>query len=190
MFDRGFKTWCENIALQQRRTLGLSSIDPLDPHRIASHLGIAVFKPENVPGLDAGSLRTLLRDDPDSWSAVTVTVDSRSAIVLNSAHTGGRPASDLMHELAHILADHTPARLDITSDGLLILNTFDRQQEEAAAWLAGTLLLPRVALESIYRQRLDPSVASEQYGVSLSMFQYRVRMTGIERQFIRGHGAR
>jgi hypothetical protein len=190
VFDRGFKAWSENVATQQRRALGLSATSPLDPLELAARLEIKVFKPEKVPGLDAESLRVLLHDDPESWSALTVTVGSACAIVLNSVHSGGRPASDLMHELAHILANHIPARLDITSDGLLILNTYDKQQEEEAAWLAGALLLPRVALELIYRQRVDPSEAAERYGISLSMFQYRVRMTGIERQFPRRRVAR
>ena len=33
MFHRGFKKWCENAALQQRRLLGLRPTDALDPEQ-------------------------------------------------------------------------------------------------------------------------------------------------------------
>ena len=52
MFTRGFKSWCENVALQQRRELTLHPIDPLDPRTLAEHLNILVWKAEEVPGLD------------------------------------------------------------------------------------------------------------------------------------------
>ena len=45
--------------------------------------------------------------------------------------------------------------IDITEDGFLILNTFDRDQEDEAPWLPGCLPPPRDALVSIRRQRLD-----------------------------------
>ena len=122
MFARGFKSWCENVATQQRRELGLSPIDPLDPWRLAEHLGIEVHTPSEIPRLDPACLKILLNDDADSWSAVTVSAGTKDVIILNSSHRGGRPASDLMHELAHILLGHEPARIDVTVDGALMLN--------------------------------------------------------------------
>jgi hypothetical protein len=183
VFDRGFKKWCENVSLQQRHQLDLPSHSPLDPHQLARRMGIQVVTPDQIPGIDPGSLRVLLRDEPGSWSAVTISEGSRHVIVLNSAHSGGRPASDLMHELAHILLGHTPARVDVSEDGLLMLNTYDRQQEDGAGWLAGCLLLPRVGLEWIHQQGLELKVEARRYGVSLAMLQYRLKVTGVERQF-------
>jgi Zn-dependent peptidase ImmA (M78 family) len=184
-FQRGFKTWCENAALQQRRLLGLQSTAPLDPRALARYLGIAIWAPSDVPGLDAESLRILLQGDPDAWSAVTLRVGTRHVIIMNSSHVGGRPSSDLAHELSHVLIGHVPARVDITEDGLLVLNTFDRAQEEEASWLAGCLLLPRVALVSIRAQSVDPRTAAQRYGVSHDMLEYRRRMTGVDTQFAR-----
>lgn len=190
MFQRGFKTWCETAAVQQRRVLGLKPIDPLDPRVLARHLGIVVWSPRDIPGITSDTLRTLLHDDPDSWSAVTLRVGTQHLILLNSAHSGGRPASDLAHELSHLLLGHVPARVDVTQDGLLMLNTFDRDQEEEAAWLAGCLLLPRQALMFIRRQRLNLRDAAARYGVSQDMLTYRLRITGVDTQFSRARRGR
>ena len=186
MFARGFKTWCETIALQHRRTLRLRPTDPLKPQAVAASLGVPVYGIEEVPGLDTQVLHTLLHEDSDSWSAVTITNGRKSVIILNSSHSGGRPASDLMHELAHVIIGHTPSRVDVTEDGALILNTYDRQQEDEANWLAGSLLLPRDALMWIRKQGLDPQAAAREYGVSAQMLQYRLNVTGVDYQLGRG----
>jgi hypothetical protein len=182
MYRRGFKSWCENVALQHRRDLGLAPTDPLDPRRLAETMDVIVWAASEVPGIDPDALHVLVEEDPNSWSAATVTVGTRRAIVLNPRHSGARPASDLMHELAHLLLAHTPARMDVTEDGLMILTGYDRRQEDEAAWLAGCLLLPRDAIMLIRRLRLDDRAAAKRYGVSTAMLQYRIRMTGVDRQ--------
>jgi len=185
VFARGFKNWCETIAVHHRRALKLAPVAPLDPHAAAKFLDVQVRGVEEIPGLDPKLLRMLLEEDPDSWSAMTITNGRKSVIILNSSHRGGRPASDLMHELAHIIIGHEPARADITQDGSLILNTYDRQQEHEANWLAGCLLLPRCALLWIKREGLDQRSAARQYGVSVAMLQYRLNVTGVEYQLQR-----
>jgi Zn-dependent peptidase ImmA (M78 family) len=90
-----------------------------------------------------------------------------------------------MHELSHVLLGHEPARVDVTEDGLLMLNTFDRLQEEEANWLAGCLLLPRNALMAIRGRGLDLRTAARNFGVSLDMLRYRLNVTGVEYQLAR-----
>ena len=185
MFARGFKSWCENVAIQQRRELKLKPSDPLDPKTLAEHLGINVWSAEDVPGLEKEYLKVLLEDDPDSWSAVTLCVGTENLIILNSSHRGGRPASDLMHEISHIILDHKANRAFITGDGLLMLSTFDKKQEEEAGWLTGCLLLPREALMQIALQKTDLRSAAEEFSVSVSMLQYRMNVTGVKNQINR-----
>lgn len=182
MFARGFKNWCETIALQRRRALGLAPVDPLPPDRLAASLSVTVRNVDEVPQLDATSRRVLLHRDPDSWSAVTITDGTKSVVILNSTHSRGRSASDLMHELAHLIIGHQPGRIDLTEDGALMLNTYDRQQEDEANWLAGCLLLPRPALLWLRRERLVLSEAARHFGVSQDMLQYRLRVTGVDYQ--------
>jgi Zn-dependent peptidase ImmA (M78 family) len=181
VFTRGFKSWCENTALQMRRVLNVRAFDPLNPWTLAEHLQIRVWNADQIPGLDAEYLQILLREDSDSWSAVTLCVDSKALVILNPSHSGGRPASDLTHELSHILIGHKAARIDVSEDGL-ILSTYDRKQEEEAAWLSGCLLLPREALLFIRQQQMDQQTVIRTYGVSLDMFQYRLNVTGVDRQ--------
>lgn len=176
MFTRGFKSWCERVASQQRRELRLRPSDPLDPEALARHLGIEVWAAEQVPGLDAESLRVLTEEDPDSWSAITVCDGAKHLIVVNSSHSDGRRASDITHEIAHILIGHEPARVDVTEDGLLLLSFYDKQQEEEAKWLSGCLLLPRDALLLIRRHRMDVEAAARTYGVSVPMLSYRLNV--------------
>src|SRR5207244_2906081 len=94
-------------------------------------------------------------------------------------------ASDLMHELSHLLLGHKAARVDITEDGSLMLNTFDRAQEEEANWLAGALLLPREALVFICKSYTDLKRAAKEYGVSMEMLTYRLQVTAVQKQLQR-----
>jgi hypothetical protein len=183
VFTRGFKNWCETIALQRRVALDLKPIDPLPPQRLADSLSVQVFTVDQVPGLDRGTTDVLLgREGLDSWSAVTITDGSKNIVILNSGHSRGRSASDLTHELAHIIIGHKPGRVDITEDGALMLNTYERQQEDEANWLSGCLLLPRPALLWLTRQRFDSRSAARHFGVSVDMLQYRLRVTGVANQ--------
>lgn len=179
MYARGFKSWCEKVSLQQRLELGLRPTDPLDPMLLADHLEVLVWSATEVPGVDRSALRVLTQDDPDSWSAVTLCSASRDVIIVNPQHRDGRRASDIMHELAHLIIGHEPARIDITEDGLLILNTFSQDQEDEAKWLSACLLLPRPLLLTIRRQGLEESKAARKYGVSLQMLRYRMQMLGL-----------
>lgn len=180
MFARGFKSWCENTAVSLRKKLGLDAADPLDPAALADLLGVIVWQAESVPGVDPDHLRILLTEDPDSWSAITIHADNKTLIVLNSAHTGGRPASNLMHELAHVLLHHEPSRIDVSEDGLLMLRTFERRQEDEANWLAGCLLLPRGALLTARKLGQDAADIAKRFGVSKSMATYRLNVTGVD----------
>jgi hypothetical protein len=185
VFARGFKTWCEQVALQQRRNLGLSPTDPLDPHGLAAHLNVQVWKAEDIPGLESQYLHILLVSDPESWSAATLLLGNRPLIILNSAHSKGRQSSDLMHELSHLIIGHEPGRVDVSENGLLMLTTFNKDQEDEATWLAGCLLLPREALLFIRRKKMSDSEVETKYQVSNQMYQYRLRVSGVDSQLSR-----
>lgn len=186
MFERGFKTWCEKYSTETRKAFGLAAFAPMDTAGLAKHLGIRIWTPHDVPGLGAESLSILLRNDgktPSCWSAVTLVVGSKVVVILNSSHSPARQASDLTHELAHRILGHEAEEVDMTEDGLMLLKSYDKQQEEEADWLSGCLLLPREALLTVKRRGLENSDAAVEYGVSLKMLTYRMSMTGVNRQF-------
>lgn len=179
MYERGFKSWCEKVALQQRLELQLRPIDALDPVLLAKHLDVLIWTADQVPGIDGQSLNVLTQQDSDSWSAITLCTGTKDVIIVNPNHTTGRRASDIMHELAHLIIGHEPARVDVTDDGLLVLNTFSQDQEDEAKWLSGCLLLPRPALLAIRRHKLEEPIAAKRFGVSVQMLTYRMRVLGL-----------
>lgn len=185
MFERGFKSRCERLAAAKRADLGLSASDPLCPFQLASLMGIKVWFPEQIPGLDDAALRVLLRNDnktPSCWSAVTIVEGKRILMILNSSHSKGRQGSDLMHELSHRILDHAPQEADISPGGIMLLKDYDKQQEGEADWLSGSLLLPREALVWIHHQAMDEEEAAKMYGVSLAMLRYRMNITAVKRR--------
>jgi Zn-dependent peptidase ImmA (M78 family) len=185
MFARGFKTWCENAAVELRRTLRLQRIDPLAPEQLANHLGVRLCTPREIPGLSSRAIGVLLDSERSSWSAVTLSSSDQTLVIYNSSHAPGRRANDIMHELAHILLGHKPARVMFFPDGQLALRTYDQDQEEQATWLAACLLLPRECLVHIRVSGLDESVAAEHYQVTITLLSYRMDITGVNHQFRR-----
>jgi Zn-dependent peptidase ImmA (M78 family) len=184
VYKRGFKSWCENTSAALRAELKLDAADALDPRKLAAHLDIVVWKLEEIPGVPAECVAAL-RADSDSWSAATVCVGARHAVILNSGHSPARMNSDFMHELSHLVLAHTPARVDVSSDQILLLSTYDRNQEEEANWLSGAFLLPRDALFNIRRKRLTNESACQLYGCSKDMLTFRLRVTGVDLQLKR-----
>lgn len=187
-FRRGFKAWSERTALGFRRDLQIEPFGALDPYELARYLNILVWTPCDVARLgDLAQvhLDQLLKHDPSSWSAVTLILPLKKVIVLNSSHTRVRQNSDLMHELAHLILEHKPARVDMTSNKWMILDTYDKFQEEEANWLGGALLVPRDALlEVLLHNRRNENAASH-FNVSAQMIEWRRRMTGIDKQLSR-----
>ena len=182
-FRRGFKSWCEATSLQFRVALGLRPTDPLPAARLAAHIGARVVTPREVPGLGNAANRQLVERDPSSWSAVTVTARSRHVIVVNPAHSPGRMSNDLMHECAHIILNHVPAKAILSADRLLMMSAYDRLQEAEADWLAAVLLLPRPALLSV--AAAPSAAAARSYGVSEDLLQMRLNVTGVRNQAAR-----
>lgn len=185
MLIGGFKSWCENVAVQLRKDLGLTPIEPLDVSALTDWLSVNVWTPHEIPGLESKWTHILLNKDPNAWSAVTLAVNSKNLIILNPSHSKARQASDLTHELAHILIEHDAGRVDISPDGLLMLSTYNRDQEDEANWMAGCLLLPREALAVTMKQQIDFEATAKKFGVSRDMLRWRMNVTGVQRQFAR-----
>ena len=113
--ERGFKTRCEEMSRSLRAEIGLVATTPLRPDQLASYLDVAVWSVAEL-GLDESDLNQLIHEDPDAWSAITVSALGREAIVVNPKHRGGRYSSDVMHEFrtaADILARTSPTNAAI-----------------------------------------------------------------------------
>jgi Zn-dependent peptidase ImmA (M78 family) len=181
---RGFKAQAERNAVAARRALGVSPQAPIDPWAYAEHLKVLILEIESL-GLSAGSLNQLLQRDSDSWSAMTLKQGETLGIVLNSSHAITRQRSDLMHELAHIELRHVPSRIEVSNTGLLLLSDYSDEQELEADWHAGALLLPRDALLRLRSRGKTAKDIATHFGVSQSLCEWRLRMTGVEVQMRR-----
>jgi Zn-dependent peptidase ImmA (M78 family) len=108
-----------------------------------------------------------------------------SVIIYNPSHTSGRIASDIAHEVAHLILEHEPTKLVLSQDGSLVMRSFNPKQEEEANWLAWCLLLPREALVSSLKRRLSVPEIADSFGVSQTLVNFRVQMTGAQMQIKR-----
>jgi Zn-dependent peptidase ImmA (M78 family) len=171
---RGFKTEANDIAREVRAALGLRLADPLDPWALALDLGVLLVSLSEFQH-DAGTAyRHFSKIEPGAFSAMTVFDGSRRMIVYNDAHSRGRQASNIAHELSHALLQHRPrAALDARG-----CRDWDHEQEEEADWLAGALLVSEEAALVIARSGASTHDAASRYGVSPRMLQFRLNMTG------------
>lgn len=179
--ERGFKSRCEEISRHLRLELGLAPVAPLTVERLASYLDVSVW-PVSEIGLSDKDLRQLVDVDSKSWSAITVSVLERQAVIFNPTHSDGRHSSNVMHELAHLVLVHDPTAMFFVGEGELALRGYNADIEREADWLAGTLLLPRDALVHMKKLRFSDEQACMIYKVSNQMLQYRRRMTRVNGQ--------
>jgi Zn-dependent peptidase ImmA (M78 family) len=186
---RGFKKDANEIALEVRVELGLEPRAPLDPRKLGDHLLISLIPLSSLAHDAPEAFRRLSVFASATFSAVTVFSGNRRAIVYNDAHSPGRQASDLAHELAHALLLHPP-KTSVNSG----TRDWNSVEEEEAAWLAGALLVPDEAAFQIAKSAQSTALAAEEYGVSEKMIVFRLRVTGalirVERaqRYFRGRG--
>lgn len=185
MFTRGFKTWCENVALEIRRELDLPNTDPLRPSDLARYLTAELLTPGDIPGLSPKATRVLLKTESDTWSAVTVSYGGRNIVIYNPTHSPARQSSDIMHELSHLVIGHDPSQVLLSQDGQIALRSYNQLQEQEAAWLSGCLLLPRDVLLYIKRSGMESQEACRVYGVSRDLLTFRLNASGVNLQFER-----
>jgi hypothetical protein len=184
LLERGFKTRCENISVTLRSKLDVSPEDPLSYQQLATYLKVDIIELADLQHLGADSKTYLASPTGDEWSAVTVAKPERVIIVCNPSHSPARKSSSVMHELAHIILEHAASKIFIT-DTSFALRDYDEKQEAEADWLAGSLLLPRVALQKSTHQRISKETILQEYSVSSDLYEYRKRMTGIAKQYRR-----
>lgn len=181
---RGFKAEAERRSAQAREVLGLQPLSPLCPWTYASHLGVVVLDFDEL-GLQAKDRTQLLEKDPESWSGMTLREGQTHAIIVNPAHSRGRQSSTLTHELSHLILKHVPARVDVSTTGLLLLSDYSEDQEDEADWLSAALLLPREVLIQERSRGLSTVAIALAYGISDQLCEWRLRMTGVDVQLRR-----
>jgi Zn-dependent peptidase ImmA (M78 family) len=180
----GFKAQAERLSAQARQALGVAPAAPLAPWLYAAHIGVVVLSFEEME-VSTHCRNQLLRTDAESWSGMTIKEQGVTAIVINPSHSRGRQSSTLMHELAHVLLKHVPARVDVSAGGMLLLSDYSEDAEAEADWLAAAMLLPRDALVQARRRGDSVADIAAAFGTSEQLCEWRLRMTGVEIQLKR-----
>jgi Zn-dependent peptidase ImmA (M78 family) len=171
---RGFKTEANEIAREIRAELNLKSAEPLNPWRLAEHLAIPIIPLSAWRRHIPEAVVHLSEIEPESFSAVTVFFGTKRVIVHNDAHSRGRQAADIAHELAHALLGHPPSAA-IDERGCRYWN---EDLEDEADWLSGALLVSEEAALAVALSKQSVPEAARVYGVSKAMMQWRLNVTG------------
>jgi hypothetical protein len=180
---RGFKANAEREALRLRSEMGLGKADPLDMFDLAEHLGVTVVSADDL--IERERLEELERLQAYSFSAATFDIHGRSIIVTNPLRQSGRLASDVAHELAHLLLEHDLTELRAI-DGHAF-RTCRPDEEEQATTFGGTLLLPRPLLQRAALRREGLEEIATGAGVTVDMARFRYNTTGVAKQMARRH---
>lgn len=158
----GFKSKANALARKARSALGLAATAPLSPLRLAEKMGIAVAPLSSFASECASAVRHLMKVDRRAFSAGTFHLAGRTLVVFNDANPGDRQASDVAHELSHVLLEHP--MLPILDD--LGCRHFDKDLEEQANWLGPALLISEEAALHIARQGWTVEQAAVEYEVT------------------------
>src|SRR5438093_1618957 len=102
---RGFKAEAERLAEKIRNDMQLRPSDPLDALHLARHVGADVRCADELTSLE--KLQTLDELQPGCFSACTFTVGDHHVIVYSPLSSVGRRQSDIAHEVAHLVLQHS-----------------------------------------------------------------------------------
>ena len=174
-FARGFKSKAETLAEELRKEAGLPNDRPADLHRLAEVVGAEIISASSL--VSEAALEQLKEIQGDAFSACTFNISGRQVIVFNPLNSDARRASDVAHELAHVILRHDVRRLQRIGNFPFV--SCDHDQEDEAQWLAAALLLPRTLLIQCARHNMSPADIAEQFHVSERIASYRLHATGI-----------
>lgn len=178
---RGFQAAADRLAADLRqRELGLGLHDRFDPLVLADKRGVLVVPITDLAneGADPASIHQLTVADRGSFSAGTLIVGTTRLIIFNPAHSDGRQANSLAHELAHLLLKHTPGPA-IGPGGCRV---WLQEMEDEADLLAAILLVPRDAALACARVGLPHAIGAARFGVSPELMRWRTDHSGASSQ--------
>lgn len=187
-FQRGFKTRAMKLALSVRKEMSIGDNVALDPRKLAEHVDVPVLELPDLlaAGMSQTTLRHLTGNGKEEFSAALFERGGQRLIVANPSHSTGRQASNIVHEVSHILLKHiAPAALLVGG-----CRQWDAVMEGEADWLAGELLVPRNAALEIARSGEDVETAARRLGVSRAMMNWRLNHSGARKQAAREKAAR
>jgi hypothetical protein len=174
----GFKAEAKRRTIKVRRAHGLGDYDPLDCFELARCIGVKVYRVSEFPTDHA---HHLIHTDPGAFSAATLRFDGHHGVLLNDSHADERQASNLAHELGHVLLEHEEFP-PLNDHGC---REHDADLEAEAEYFGSVLLVTDAAVMNVARAGTAIDVAAAKYGVSKQMMQWRYNDCGARRRLER-----
>ena len=174
----GFRSRTNAIAREARASLGLAPTAPLSPWRLAAKMEIAVAPVSSFASKCSSAVSHLMTVDRKAFSAGTFRLAGKTLVVFNDANPEERQASDLAHELAHVILKH-PMLPVLDERGC---RHFDKNLEEQANWLGPALLISEEAALHIARLGWTVERAAIAYQVTEEVARFRLNVTAAYRR--------
>lgn len=171
---RGFKAESNRLSERLRQEMGLQIDGPLCPWRLADYLGVKVIQSQVLCSESAAQL-PVLSGGKSEFSAVTLFSGQKALVIYNSLHTKKRQASDISHELAHILLRHSPS----TNEWVDGQRHYDKEMETEANWLGPALLISEPAAFTIARDKIPISQVSDTFQVTENIIRMRLSVLNV-----------
>lgn len=180
----GFKAEANKFAHELRVEMDVLPEHPLCPWKLATHLAVPVFKLTELP--DCAEKVYLIKGKGKKEFSATVCYEGTKAfIVSNDVHDKKRQASNIAHELAHILLGHPPAP-PFDEDGT---RDFLVEIEDEADWLGPSLLVSDDAALNAYKliqsRSYTLSSLSDDWKTTEDVIRMRMNLVGAKKRFSR-----
>lgn len=178
MASEHFIKWIERRAHELRDKCSLAPFASLNPYDLAVKMGVAIFTPQTIPGLDPDILHQVVVTSGGSWDAATLPLpDGMHVVIMNPTKGKERQHASLMEELSHIHLEHKPAKLRTVSG--LVLREWNQTHETQAYWVGAAALVPRRVIKGAITRRMTLADLARQCGVSQDLVIFREKVLGL-----------
>ncbi len=174
----------ERTAEQFRRDLNLEDDQALDSLKLDVD-GVEVLRVTSTDCIDQNTIRRLVTDACDEWSAMSVPLDDiqdQWVVLLNDCHTVERQRVTVLEEIWHILLGHKLVKIAKVAEAYG--RTYDTTEEHDAFYLASATLLPRNAVVAAVERREPAVEIGQRFGTSPELVEYRIKRLGLWRDYI------
>lgn len=180
----GFKAEANRLADELRVEMDVLPEQPLCPWKLAAHLAVPILKFTELP--DCPEKLYLMQGKGKKEFSATVCYEGITAfIVSNDVHDKKRQASNIAHELAHVLLRHPPAP-PFDEDGN---RDFLVEIEDEADWLGPALLVSENAAMNAYKLiqtgGYTLSSLSDKWKITEDVLRMRMNLVGARKRFSR-----
>lgn len=181
LLPTGFTSKAETIAEAFRTQLEIHPCGQMCAFKLARYLGVSVCEATDY-GISSELLLRLT-----GWSGLyLINQFGEKIIIHNTNHPLGRQQSTVMHELAHVVCEH-PLPTEVLLPELPFLRSYQPQHEQEAEYLGATMQMTRKGLVWAMRRNMSISEIAEYYQASHEMVNYRLKISGVARQFAIRH---